>query len=627
MALPRLRAAIASGNWDSPSTWNDGEIPGVNDVVALNDYNVTVNQDINVYQLTNFQLFYTNYNSFRLMTFNTEPEGVAESSFNDFRNYYPFSTSGFQLDIGTSVANPLWYSFEYPNQEPIVISRYQFSALGNHQFDARDFNLQGWNATTELWEDLDSQVNQTTYGGTYTSGILSNITAYYKYRIIIFQVRFGNGTCRLWNIRFYEKNTYYGTSTIPRGSVNVPESRNITIGAGNLRCTSFNTLMTMSSSSGSVVNFNGNIEPPYTGADNVNTVEITGTGTYNFTGETVAGLNYNNQNGNSIKVSQPCILNFYGTVYSNSRNGYSSAGIHVVGTASGSTINIFGDVEGAGGLSNAAINIYSSVNLNVYGNVYGTRLPNIQYGSGGIYCSNSGANIVIVGNVIGSSFEGSGGNQGLRMGMLVNSANSVEITGNIISGGFWTFNPGQRFYAVFVNAVPNLSIVGTIQASTGESGLITTTSPASFESPFFYNHQLSGPFISGPTGLAPFRAGGFKLISNIGNSYQFRDLNLNTTSMVSPDILVDLPPPSDVRQGRSYGSGNYVGEIAIPPVNRVSLGVPVDNTVGTAVLTGADVWNVQTSALTVAGSVGIRLKNVATIAMVGAQLEASLKKE
>ena len=623
MALPRLRAAVATGNWSDSSTWNDGEIPGPNDVVALNNFDVTVNQDINVYQLTNYQLFYTSYNSFRLMTFNDEPEGLAESSFNDYRNYYPFA-NGFNLDINLTNANPLWYSYEYPNQESIVISRYSFSALGGHPYDPRDWKFQGWNATTQLWEDLDSQVNQTTYGGFYLSSILSNTTAYTKYRIIVFQVRIGDGTCRILNIRFYEKNTYFGITTISRGSAIVSTSRNITIGPGNLNGLNFNNLLRFSSPSGSVINFNGKIDPLFGGS--LSTVEITGNGTYNFTGDMVATLDYSGSNTNGINITQPCTVNFYGTVYNTRGNGTSGAGIRAVGAATGSTINIFGNVEGAAGLTVPAIGIFAAVNLNVYGNVYGTRIPNLQYGGFGIYCNHSGANIVIVGNVIGSTIFGSG-NQGQRHGIQIDSANRVEITGNVVAGTYYPNNPGQRFYGAYIGSVTTLSIIGTIQASDRTHGLISVAGVGLFEVPNSYNHQLSGPFITGPTGIVPFTASSFKLISNIGKYYQFRDLNLNTTSMVSPDILVDLPPPSDVRLGTSYGSGNYVGTIAIPPVNRVSAGIAVDNTVGTAILTGADVWNTQTSTLNVAGSVGIRLKNVATIGMVGAQLEAFLKKE
>jgi hypothetical protein len=621
MPLPRLRAAVANGNWSDSTTWNDGIVPSVNDVVALNNFNVTVNQDINVYQLTTFQLFYTSYNSFRFMTWNNEPEGLAESSFNDFRSYYPFS-NGLNLDVFTSNASPLWYSYEYPNQESVVISRYQFQVLGSHPYDPKEWKFQGWNATTQLWEDLDSQVNRTNYGGVYLSNILSHTTAYYKYRIIVTQVRDGNGTCRLYNFRFYEKNTYFGTTTLQRGTADVNASRNINIGAGNLNGLNFTTVMRFSSPSGSVINFNGKIDFPI-GNSSISSIEITGNGTYNFTGDMVAPVDYGNPSGNGINITQPCTVNFYGNVYGNRNQTLSSSGIRIAGAATGSTVNIFGNVEGAANLNSAGIAIFANINLNVYGSVYGTRLlPNPQYGSSGIYCNSSGANIVIVGNVIGSlTFATSG--QGGRHGMQVESANRVEITGNVVAGTYLPPN-GPRNYGLFIGSVTTLSIIGTIQASDREAGLISSAGVNLFEATTFYNHQLSGPFVSGPTGIVPVRASSFKLISNIGNYYQFRDLNLNSTSMVSPNTVVDVPSPQNVRQGTSYGSGNYVGSLAVPPTNRVSLGIPVDNTVGTAVLTADDVWNAQTSAMNTAGSIGKRLKNASTVDSTGDQLTSLL---
>jgi hypothetical protein len=64
--------------------------------------------------------------------------------------------------------------------------------------------------------------------------------------------------------------------------------------------------------------------------------------------------------------------------------------------------------------------------------------------------------------------------------------------------------------------------------------------------------------------------------------------------------------------------------LAVPPTNRVSLGIPVDNTVGTAVLTADDVWNAQTSAMNTPGSIGKRLKNASTVDSTGDQLTSLL---
>jgi hypothetical protein len=49
------------------------------------------------------------------------------------------------------------------------------------------------------------------------------------------------------------------------------------------------------------------------------------------------------------------------------------------------------------------------------------------------------------------------------------------------------------------------------------------------------------------------------------------------------------PVATDVRSGVSYGDGSLTGTCAVPPAGSVALGVPVDNTTGSAVLTAAAV--------------------------------------
>jgi hypothetical protein len=79
---------------------------------------------------------------------------------------------------------------------------------------------------------------------------------------------------------------------------------------------------------------------------------------------------------------------------------------------------------------------------------------------------------------------------------------------------------------------------------------------------------------------------------------------------------------SDVRSGVSYASGLLTGTCNVPSANSVALGIPVDNTVGLAVLRPQDIWNMSTLSLTAVGTIGDRLKNVSTVATVGSQLAA-----
>jgi hypothetical protein len=47
------RYAIATGNWSNPAIWDGGTLPQAGDVVRPNGFTVTIDQDINVSELTN----------------------------------------------------------------------------------------------------------------------------------------------------------------------------------------------------------------------------------------------------------------------------------------------------------------------------------------------------------------------------------------------------------------------------------------------------------------------------------------------------------------------------------------------------------------------------------------------
>jgi hypothetical protein len=85
-----------------------------------------------------------------------------------------------------------------------------------------------------------------------------------------------------------------------------------------------------------------------------------------------------------------------------------------------------------------------------------------------------------------------------------------------------------------------------------------------------------------------------------------------------------LPAAGDVRFGTTFNQGNTTGSLRVPAAGSVALGVLVDNTSGTAVLTPAAVWDALTSGMTTSGSIGARLKNAATLDSTGQQLADAL---
>ena len=64
----------------------------------------------------------------------------------------------------------------------------------------------------------------------------------------------------------------------------------------------------------------------------------------------------------------------------------------------------------------------------------------------------------------------------------------------------------------------------------------------------------------------------------------------------------------------------YTGTLNVPLPSQVLAGIPVDNTVGTLLMSPADFWNYLISSGFTAGSIGDRLQNTSTVATTGAQI-------
>lgn len=233
-------------------------------------------------------------------------------------------------------------------------------------------------------------------------------------------------------------------------------------------------------------------------------------------------------------------LNITGTVYSQMIDS-NSAGYVLSNTSSG-TINITGSILGGGGGNNITCLNLSNGTINVTGNVIG--------GSSG-------------------------------PGIQNNSTGQVLITGNCTGGG-WIYG-----FATYNTSTGTITHIGTSYAS--------ATSPAHGTSFGAGPSYLSGPFISSPQGVAANSCYTWRWISGVGPSYMtvpnstatgYKNLySADNTSSASGQ-----PATTNVRSGAIYGPSNELtGTCAVPAAGSVSLGVPIDNTTGTAVLTEAAV--------------------------------------
>jgi hypothetical protein len=121
----------------------------------------------------------------------------------------------------------------------------------------------------------------------------------------------------------------------------------------------------------------------------------------------------------------------------------------------------------------------------------------------------------------------------------------------------------------------------------------------------------------------------------LGSYYEFRDNSTNgalppagpapITRLVSPGTPIDAPAASNVRQGVVYAAGSLTGTMVVPSPSNVANNVPVDNTVGTAVLDPNAIWAVPLTSINTLNSIGRRVKNAATVETTGAQLESLIR--
>jgi hypothetical protein len=344
-------------------------------------------------------------------------------------------------------------------------------------------------------------------------------------------------------------------------------------------------------------------------------LKITGGATHNITGDIIGDSNYYaGIFGGQVYLNSLSTLNIVGNIKGGQTNSYiASTGLTIDTGAAGSTTNIIGNITSGGGLQAAGVTIIPACTVNVTGNVTGA-LTGVTYGNNGIQGYNNGINLSVVGNVTGGVATNYADSHSAIQGYF----NSITITGNV-TGGTGTNNCG-----LYISHVNTLNVVGTLRATGNNTAIYK---PALLTP--LANHTFSGPFISSNLGAMPMMIQNFKIIPSFNKYFELRDntVSSNTYTLYSPDTIADTPIPANVRKGTVYALGAFTGTLEVPSPNSVSFGTPTDNTVGTAVLTGAAVWNTQTSTLNVPGSVGIRLKNVATIGMVGAQLEAFLKKD
>ena len=217
--------------------------------------------------------------------------------------------------------------------------------------------------------------------------------------------------------------------------------------------------------------------------------------------------------------------------------------------------------------------------------------------------TNSGAGIVIhTGNV-------TGGTGGWARAIENRSAGTVIVTGNVTAG---TNSGGGAAFGINNSSTGTAIIVGNVTATSATNAFVSSNANAI--------NKISGNIINHPNGTAAIYATRYVVDPIPQNSFiQYSNVNQFSTDSLS---AFSMPPVSAVRFGTSFANGTLTGTCRVPSQNSVNVGVPVDNTVGTAFLTPAALFDTSIASLTASNTLGARLKNSATVQSVGSVISS-----
>ena len=342
----------------------------------------------------------------------------------------------------------------------------------------------------------------------------------------------------------------------------------------------------------------------------------------------------------TISAVSPSVVNMTGNIPGTVANSFNNC----VNMTGDSTLNFVGNVVGSlvnGVQSVSAINVSTGGTLNLTGNVTGGN--NNAFASFSTFGVRAGLNSTI--NIVGNVNSGIGTIANAGVGNTTTA--TINITGNVTGNFGLGANLSSNAGVYVANGASLCSIVGNVTANNGGYGVFAEENPV----------KIVGNLTNSSNGTMAFRGG--KLFLEQPTQWELRKTDLSTITLYTPGVATGFPATNNVRTGVTYGpTNNLTGTCAVPPANTVSLGVPVDNTVGTAQLdtnalavaldaaltasltpaltTSLDaslsaslpaaiaplLWDEDVTNITTPNSIGERLKNCATVATTGAQISS-----
>lgn len=538
--------AISTGNWDNAAIWNDGVVPTTGDDVWANSYTVTLNTDVDVKSLrTSISPIILPNNPIPLMKSNTAPSGVANAGTNATTAWNVFDQdSATSWTSNTGLGTTAWVSYQLTSG--MVAKKYYILRPAATTNRPSGWVFQGSNDGSS-WTTLDTVVGDATASG-YTSGTLANTTSYTYYRILVNTVA-GGANAQIFSFEI----TNDVTSALGGqngGGFSVSTNRTISCSDTTFGLTSGSSTCLSISGTGSTININSAIKSGTT--NTINIVDIPSTASTGNTINVVGDLISVTTNIVPIRTTAPnTTINVTGTITSSG----SSNTINVTTTATNTNITVNGNLI----TSLPSIIHQSSGLITINGNI----LPPTS--SGYAIARTGGANIVVNGDVYGSFTSG-----GVAISVGTGLGGTITINGNVFGG---------NTYAISMSVAATVIINGNVTAGSGAPGIACTVLSA-------LPCRVSGNIINSNTYGAIFHSN--IQLSGTTQYWQLKDISLNNKFLYSPGTSLGNPAVEDVRLGVTYSDGSLTGTLAVPPTSSVSVGVPVDNTVGTAVITIAD---------------------------------------
>jgi filamentous hemagglutinin len=422
---------------------------------------------------------------------------------------------------------------------------------------------------------------------------------------------------------------------IRAGSANVSSVLNITATSGTLLLTSVNITGGTGTNSNAIVNSStGSISCSScsiiggTGT-NSNAIVNSSTGSISCNGGTINGGNNITNHGisNDGNGTVTCNnLTMTGGVAGGTtiNNGCNAIRNNAGGIINCSICNINGG-NGGGANGHHCINNVGvgSVVINSSIIIHGTSCCGVVHG-----VRNTGPGNI---RITSSSFSTSVGAPGSN---VVNSGSGVvEVLSCVINGVNGTL--GQNSGAILVNDGSGVSYIenctlqgGTLNNAVSQSsGLVRIlNSTILANSVAAVNSSagtllISGNILNAPNGTAAIYAPSYRIDPVPQNSY-IRYAR-NGTGVGSDAYLFQfatdslsafsMPPVSAVRSGVTFANATLTGTCAVPSPSSVAFGVPTDNTIGQAVFSTNTFFDLPLSAINTPDTIGIRVKNAATI--------------